>query len=161
MTDDIRALDTVRIERTLDAPVEVVWQMWTRPDLFASWYGPAGATIDVVEMDIRIGGRRLIRMQMDTPGGAHEMWFTGEHVDIVENRRLVYTESMADADGNVVVPSTIGMPADHPESTTVTVELEAVDGGTTMVMTHAGIPSGSPGAAGWNMAFDKLVTGLA
>jgi uncharacterized protein YndB with AHSA1/START domain len=161
MTDDIRAPDAVRIERTLDAPVELVWQMWTRPDLFASWYGPEGATVDVAEMDLRIGGRRLVRMQIDTPGGAHEMWFTGEHVDIVENRRLVYTESMADADGNIVAPSTIGMPADHPETTTVTVELDAVDGGTTMVMTHAGIPSDSPGAAGWNMAFDKLVTRLA
>jgi hypothetical protein len=26
-----------------------------------------------------------------------------------------------------------------------------------MVMTHSGIPSDSPGAAGWAMAFDKLV----
>jgi hypothetical protein len=30
-----------------------------------------------------------------------------------------------------------------------------------MVMTHAGIPSDSPGAAGWNTAFDKLTAFLA
>ncbi len=29
-----------------------------------------------------------------------------------------------------------------------------------MVMTHAGIPADSPGAAGWNMAFDKLASAL-
>jgi uncharacterized protein YndB with AHSA1/START domain len=161
MTDDTSAPDAVRIERTLDAPVELVWQMWTVPELFAQWYGPAGATISVAEMDLRVGGRRLVGMQVRTPGGNHEMWFTGEHVDIVENRRLVYTESMADADGNVIAPSAMGLPADHPETTTVTIELEATGGRTAMVMTHAGIPSDSPGAAGWNMAFDKLVAHLA
>jgi hypothetical protein len=30
-----------------------------------------------------------------------------------------------------------------------------------MVMTHRGIPEGSPGAAGWQMAFDKLDAELA
>jgi hypothetical protein len=60
-----------------------------------------------------------------------------------------------------VTPSAMGMPADHPETTTVTVELEVTEGRTTMVMTHAGIPSDSPGAAGWNMAFDKLAANLA
>ena len=160
MTDDIRHPDALRIERTLDAPVDLVWRMWTRPDLFASWYGPEGAAIFVAEMDMRIGGRRLLRMQLDTPDGAHEMWFTGEHVEIVENRRLVYTESMADAEGNVLAPAAMGMPADHPETTTVTVEFAVVEGRTAMVMTHAGIPSSSPGAVGWNMAFDKLAVHL-
>jgi uncharacterized protein YndB with AHSA1/START domain len=156
MTDDTSAPDAVRIERTLDAPIELVWQMWTDPDLFAQWYGPPGAFVSVAEMELRVGGRRLVGMQLATPGGTHQMWFTGEHLEVVDNHRLVYTESMADADGNVVAPSAMGMPADHPETTTVTVELEVTEGRTTMVMTHAGIPSDSPGAAGWNMALDKL-----
>ena len=48
------------------------------------------------------------------------------------------------------------MPAGHPTTTEVRVELEDVGGRTKMVMTHAGIPAGSPGAAGWAMAFNKL-----
>jgi hypothetical protein len=63
---------------------------------------------------------------------------------------------MADAEGNVLSPSDTGMPAGHPTTTEVTVELEEIDG-RNMVMTHAGIPPESPGAAGWTMAFDKLV----
>ena len=50
----------------------------------------------------------------------------------------------------------MGMPEGHPETTEVTVLLEALDGRTKMVMTHAGIPADSPGASGWNQAFDKL-----
>src|ERR1700676_1276211 len=48
--------DAVVIERILDAPVDVVWQMWTIPELFKVWYGPDGATIPVAKMDVRLGG---------------------------------------------------------------------------------------------------------
>jgi hypothetical protein len=50
----------------------------------------------------------------------------------------------------------MGMPDGHPTTTEVIVELEEVGGRTRMVLTHAGIPTGSPGAAGWTMALDKL-----
>jgi hypothetical protein len=59
---------------------------------------------------------------------------------------------MSDEHGNV---PDIGAPGAHPK-TEVRVELEDVEGRTRMVMTHVGIPSDSPGATGWTMAFDKL-----
>jgi uncharacterized protein YndB with AHSA1/START domain len=107
-------------------------------------------------MDVRVGGTRLVCMEMQTPDGAMQMWFTGEYREVVENQRLVYTESMSDKNGNVLSPSDIGMPDGHPVTTEVSVELEDIDGRTKMVMTHAGIPGESPGAAGWAMALDKL-----
>lgn len=84
------------------------------------------------------------------------MWFTGEFLEVIEHRRLVYTESMADANGNVLSAAEAGMPDGHPTTTTVTVELEDLGDHTRMVMTHKGVPAGSPSAAGWTMAFDKL-----
>jgi uncharacterized protein YndB with AHSA1/START domain len=45
MTDENGPQDAVVIERTFDAPVGLIWQMWTDPDHFAAWYGPDGATI--------------------------------------------------------------------------------------------------------------------
>ena len=146
----------VVIERVLDAPRDLIWQMWTDPDHFAAWYGPHGASIPVAKMDVRVGGTRLVCMEMKTPNGKMQMWFTGEYREVLDNQRLVYTESMSDENGNIVAPSTMGMPADHPTTTEITVELEDLAGRTRMVMTHAGIPPDSPGAAGWNMAFDKL-----
>src|SRR5438067_10907877 len=157
MTDTSDSQDAVTVERTFDAPVDLIWRMWTEPEHFAAWYGPDGATIPVARMDVRVEGTRLVCMEMQTPDGPMQMWFTGEYREVVANERLVYTESMSDENGNVVSPSDMGMPAGHPTTTEVRVELQDVGGRTKMVMTHAGIPAGSPGAAGWAMAFDKLV----
>lgn len=152
MTDDNRSRDAVVIERNFDAPVAVLWQMWTDPEHFKAWYGPAGCTIPVATMDVRVGGVRRVCMEMTTPNGPMQMWFTGEHREVVENERLVYTECMSDERGT----------ADgHPDATEVRVELTAVGGGTKMVMTHVGIPAGSPGATGWAMALDKLAAHVA
>lgn len=150
--------DAVVIERTVDAPIEVVWKMWTEAEHFAAWYGPQGATIPVAEMDVSVGGSRKICMAMETPNGPMQMWFVGEYREIVANERLVYTEAMADEDGNVKSPASMGMPAGTPETTEVIVELSVVDGRTRMVMTHVGVPADSGGAQGWAMALDKLET---
>ena len=149
---------SVVIERTFDAPVELVWQMWTDPAHFASWYGPMGASIPTCNMDVQIGGKRHFCMAMETPNGPMQMWFTGEYKEIVPNERLVYTESMSDEEGNVKSPQDMGMPEGHPATTDVVVELQDIDGKTKMTMTHVGVPADSPGAMGWGMAFDKLAT---
>ena len=156
MTKENSAQDAVVIERSFDAPIALVWQMWTDPAHFAAWYGPNGATVPVAKMDVRVGGNRLVAMEMQTPNGPMRMWFTGEYREVVENERLVYTESMSDENGNVLSPMDMGMPSGHPTTTEVRVELRAIGVRTTMVMTHVGIPAGSPGAAGWAMAVDKL-----
>ena len=157
MTENRAANDAVVIERMLDAPVELVWRMWTEPEHFAAWYGPDGATIPVANMDVRVGGSRLVCMEMQTPNGTMRMWFTGEYREVVANERLVYTECMSDENGNVLSPAEMGMPEGHPALTEVTVDIANVDGRTKMVMTHTGIPADSPGATGWTMAFTKLV----
>ena len=154
MTNSNGAHDSLVLERTLDAPVELVWQMWTDPEHFKAWYGPDGASIPVAELDVRVGGTRRVCMEIGTPNGPMRMWFTGEHLEIDRPARLVYTESMTDEHGNPMSPD------GHPASTEVHIELEAVAGKTLMRLTHVGIPAGSPGAAGWTMALDKLTAHL-
>jgi uncharacterized protein YndB with AHSA1/START domain len=156
MTDGLGSRDAVVIERSFDAPVGLMWQMWTDPEHFKAWYGPDGATIPHAKMDLRVGGTRLVCMEMHTPAGPMHMWFTGEYREVVENKRLVYTEAMSDENGNVLSASDTGMPAGHPTATEVRIELEDLGGRTKIVITHIGIPADSPGAAGWAMALDKL-----
>jgi len=156
MTDSNASEDAVVIERSFDAPADLVWRMWTDPEHFKAWYGPGGATLPVVRMDVRVGGTRLVCMEVEIPGGPMQMWFTGEYVEVVAHERLVYTESMSDEHGNVLSAEAAGLPAGHPATTEVTVALEDIGGRTRMLLTHAGIPADSPGAAGWLMAFDKL-----
>ena len=84
--------DALVMEYTIDnAPVDLIWEMWTDPDHFARWYGPDGATIPSAKIDLTVGGRRQICMEIQGPSGARQMWFTGEHLEIVANQRLVYT----------------------------------------------------------------------
>ncbi|HUW03312.1 MAG TPA: SRPBCC domain-containing protein, partial [Acidimicrobiales bacterium] len=140
MADD----NAVVIERSFEAPTELVWKMWTDPEHFKAWYGPDGASIPVADMDLRVGGSRLVCMEMTTPNGPMQMWFTGEYLEVDPTDRLVYTESMSDEDGNVNSAADMGMPEGFPMTTEVIVELEAVGAGTKMVMTHAGVPADSP-----------------
>ncbi len=156
MADSPGSQDAVTIERTFDAPADLIWQMWTDPQHFAAWYGPAGATLPVAKMDVRVGGTRLVCMQVTTPAGPMQMWFTGQYREVVENKRLVYTESMSNENGDIIAASDMGMPAGHPTTTEVRVDLEDLEGRTKMVMTQLGIPADSPGATGWAMAIDKL-----
>ena len=156
MTNEPTPRESVLIERIFDAPPELVWQMWTDPEHFGAWHGPDGVEVPVARMDVRVGGSRLVGMARETNGETMRMWFTGEYREVVENERLVYTESMSDEHGTVLSPAELGMPEGHPTTTEVTVELEDLGGRTRLVLTHAGIPQDSPGAVGWTMALDKL-----
>lgn len=148
MTD---TADSVRLDRTYDAPTDLVWKMWTEPEHFAAWYGPMGASIPIAEMDVSVGGRRFVSMAMTTPDGTEmQMFFVGEFVEITPTTKLVYTEAMADADGAAQSPPT-----------EVTVTLAADGDRTHLTLVHAGVPADSPGAMGWNMALDKLTDHLA
>lgn len=158
MIDDNGASHAVVLERTIDAPTTLVWQMWTEPEHFAAWYGPDGATVPMAEMDVRVGGARLICMEMATPNGTMQMWFTGVFREVAANQRLVYTESMSDEHGTVLSPAEANVPDGHPTTTEVVVELEDIGRRTKLTVTHVGVPADSPGAAGWNMALDKLIT---
>ena len=160
MTTEKACENSVVIERLFDAPPDLIWQMWTEPEHFKAWYGPGGVTTPVATMDVRVGGTRLVCMEMQSPAGPRQMWFTGEYREVVKNKRLVYTESMSDETGNVITPSELGMPDGHPTTTEVIVELEDLGGRTKMVMTHVGVPADSPGAMGWTAAFDKLAAHL-
>ncbi len=159
MTDIDTPSDAVVIERTFEVPPEVVWRMWTESEHFQSWYGPTGASIPFATMDVRVGGKRLVCMEMKTPGGDMQMWFTGEFREVITNKRLVYTDSMSDEDGNVVSPAALGMPG-LPETTEVIIELTDLGGRTHMVLTHVGVSADSGGAGGWSAALDKLAARL-
>ena len=151
--------NAVVIERIFDAPQALIWQMWTDAEHFKQWYGPQGFTVPVADMDLRMGGKRTIRMA--SPDGSMKMWTTGEYIEISPIERLVYTESPADENGNAVSPAAMGMPEGYPATTEVTVLLEAMGEQTKMVMTHAGMPADSGAGGGWNQAFDKLVSHIA
>jgi uncharacterized protein YndB with AHSA1/START domain len=46
----------IKISRTYDAPVKVVWEAWTDPKQVAKWWGPRGFTLTTHSKDLRVGG---------------------------------------------------------------------------------------------------------
>ncbi len=156
MSDNTISKDAVVVERIFDAPIDLIWQMWVQPEHFKQWYGPQGFTVPVAEMDVRVGGKRLVCMEMQTPEGNMKMWTVGEYTEIVPNQRLIYTESPADENGNLVSPSAMGMPDGYPATTEVIVQLEDLGERTKMIMTHAGVPADSGAGGGWEQAFAKM-----
>ena len=150
MSEQKASTKSVVIERTFNAPIDLIWQLWTNSDHFKNWYGPQGFSVPVADMVVEEGGKRLICMS--SPDGSMKMWTTGEFTQVVPNKRLVYTEIMSDEHGNEIAPPD----SSFPSKTVVIVELEDLGGRTKMVMTHEGVPADSPGASGWEQAFAKL-----
>jgi uncharacterized protein YndB with AHSA1/START domain len=156
MSDSTLTKDAVVVERIFDAPVDIIWQMWTEPEHFRNWYGPKGLIIPIVEMDLRVGGQRLCCMETQTPDGTMEFWTYGEYLEIVPNERLVYTD----------IPSNekpdLGNGEDNNSFTTVvTVLLENLGEQTKVVITHTGFPADVKGArqgakGGWTQSLEKM-----
>jgi uncharacterized protein YndB with AHSA1/START domain len=46
----------ISIMRTLNAPIDLVWETWTDPEHIAQWWGPDGFTNTITKMDLRPGG---------------------------------------------------------------------------------------------------------
>jgi len=47
---------SVRFERTYEAPIEDLWDLWTTKEGFESWWGPVGFRVDVHHIDPKVGG---------------------------------------------------------------------------------------------------------
>ena len=77
---------TLSLERTFNAPLDLVWEAWTEPEHIAQWWGPKGMKTKVLEHDFTVGGQWKYAMTM--PDGS-EFIADGIYVDIVPKERIV------------------------------------------------------------------------
>ena len=109
------------VTRTFEGPARIVFEAWTKPDLFMRWWAPKsmGVPLFSCEMDVRTGGSYHLEFGHD----ASETWgFFGKYIEVIPNSRLVWTNEEED-DGAV---------------TTVTFEEK---GDTTLLTLHERYPS--------------------
>lgn len=88
------------VTRTFDAPARIVFEAWTRPELFKQWWVPksSGATLLSCQQDVRVGGG--YRLEMPHPKVPTPLAFFGRYLEVAPNARLVWTNEESD-DGAV------------------------------------------------------------
>jgi uncharacterized protein YndB with AHSA1/START domain len=77
----------LRISRVLNAPIELVWEVWTDPEHLKHWWGPDGFTNTITKMEMRKGGEW--NLVMHGPDGTD---YKNETIiiDIIKHKRIVY-----------------------------------------------------------------------
>ena len=77
---------TITINRTFNAPIDLVWEAWTQSKHIAEWWSPKGIKTKVIEHDFRVGGKWKYIMPM--PNG-QEFIAEGQYTEIVELERII------------------------------------------------------------------------
>ena len=87
------------VTRTVNAPARLVFEAWTKAELFRRWWVPKsyGLTLLSCEMDVRVGGQyRLVFRHEDST-----MEFFGTYLEVTPHSRLVWTNEEGGEGGPV------------------------------------------------------------
>jgi uncharacterized protein YndB with AHSA1/START domain len=96
-----KTAQTVFITREFDAPLDRVWDAWTKPEILDQWYAPGPMVCKTKYMDFEVGGRRFYAMI--SPEG-QERWAIKEFTSISPKTNLKMWSAMADKDENLELP---------------------------------------------------------
>jgi uncharacterized protein YndB with AHSA1/START domain len=119
----------VFIEETFYASAEKVFNAWTDPEKLMKWFAPDGCTIYFKEINVETGGRFHSCISNPQYG---DCWCIGEYKEVLPYSKIVFTMVNADENGSSINPADIGMDAEWPGETLVTVTLSEQDGKTTL-----------------------------
>ena len=134
------------VTRTFNGPARIVFEAWTKPELFKRWWVPKSFALSLLscEMDVRVGG--TYRLVFSHPASPEPMAFFGRYNEVTPHSRLVWTNDEGGEDGAV---------------TTVTFE---ENGGKTRLVMHDLYPSkealddaiASGSTCGFSETFEQL-----
>jgi uncharacterized protein YndB with AHSA1/START domain len=121
--------------RTFNGPARIVFEAWTRPELFKRWWVPKsmGMSLRSCVMDVRVGGKYRLEFEPDAVA------FFGTYLEVTPPSRLVWTNEESGESGPV---------------TTVTFEDK---GGKTLLVVHELYPSKAALDAAGTGAADAMV----
>ena len=90
------------LTRVFEAPRQMVFDAFSKPELLKRWFGPRGWSLVVCDVDLRVGGG--FRFVLRGPDGK-EMGMRGTYREIVPPERSVHMESFDDYPGESQVTS--------------------------------------------------------
>ena len=85
------------VTRTINGPARLVFEAWTKPELFKQWWVPKsmGMSLLSCEMDVRVGGKYRLEFESDA------MAFFGTYLEVTPHSRLVWTNEEGGEGGPV------------------------------------------------------------
>lgn len=150
------------INRTFEAPLDVVFAMWTDPTHIVKWLPPTGFAMKFVKVEIRPGGGSFYSMS----DGEVTMYGRANYLEIDPSKRLVYTQQFCDEQGGIsrhpmapvwpeTILTTVEFVSEGLNSTRVTVTWEPYGETTGDEIAIFANARGSM-TMGWSGSFDKL-----
>ena len=91
----------VVVTRTFNAPARIVFEAWTKPELFKRWWVPKSIGVSLLscELDVRTGGK--YRLVFATNDVSKQMEFFGRYIEVTPHSRIVWTNDEGDEGGPV------------------------------------------------------------
>ncbi len=135
---------SLRIQRLLNAPRELVFAAFSEARHQLNWLGPHGFSAPAVELDFRVGGR--FRACIRSAEGA-DIWMQGSYQEIVPPKRIVYSFAWENETGQPGL------------ETVITVDLAERDGRTELIFQQSSFLSAESRdshESGWSECFERL-----
>lgn len=150
------------INRTFNASIDTMFEVWTNPDHFSKWIAPTGFNMEFIKADIRPGGKTFYSMS----NGSMKMFGGAHYLEINKPTGMKYTQQFFTESGEIsrhpaaptwpeTMLTTITFCEEEPGRTRVTVQWEAYGKCSdeelqTFIKAKAGM------SMGWGGSFDKL-----
>lgn len=161
---ETKGKDKFVINRSFDAPLDVMFEMWTNPKHFSKWLPPTGAEMEFIKADIKPGSS--VMYVMTFAGNPLKMYGKVNYLEIKKPDHLLYTQQFCDEKGNTsrhplaptwpeTMLTTVQLTAEGPDRTRVTVTWEA-HGQVTPAELETFLKARDGMTQGWTGSFDKL-----
>jgi uncharacterized protein YndB with AHSA1/START domain len=134
----------LEVKRFIKAPRDRVYAAWTDPAQLKQWFGPENVQTHDLVADVRVGGK--YRWDITNAEG-EKMTVRGEYRELQPGRKIVFTWQWDDDD------------VWKNRTSIVTVELDDIEGGTELRLTHVQLPSEQSRdrhTEGWESVLDRL-----
>ena len=163
LSKEIASKENFVINRSFEAPIDVMYDMWASPEHLSKWSPPTGFTMSFIRADIRVGGSSFYLM---TNGANVTMYGRAAYLEMDKPNRLVYTQQFCDEHENIArhpmaptwpetMLTTVNFTAEAPNRTRVTVTWEP-HGTFTAEELEMFMKARGGMTMGWTGSFDKL-----
>ena len=135
----------IAVTRVFNAPVKLVWQTWSDPELVKRWWGPDRFICPMARIDFREGGTSLVSMRYPKEMGGKDVYSIWNYKKIIPQTSIEFIQNLAHEDGSKADPTKLGMPPDFPTDIRTVVTFKDL-GNDSTEMTVTGLPSFTAGS---------------